>query len=387
VTVPADSTVLVFRYADRGPADARRRAAALADAYITYRVGQSSLLSPATTPRSPAGPDYPVNLLAGLAIGLLLGVATAIGRDRLDDRLRGPLDFHELLALPVLATVPVQAGEARAHSHQPVLVSTPESAAAEPYRYVGLKLLKAAGSLRTAMDESAGPVVVSVTSAVGDDGAMPAAANLAVALAGARARVLLVAGDERSQQLSQVLGVDDGPGLTEVMSGNVSLGAAARPTHVDGLTLLPHGASRSGPGGLVDAMVWRGLLEQLDDVRFVVVLSPPVLAAAESLTWADLADLVVLVATVGESTRRELRAAVSELRGTRGQLVGGVVYEGPVPRTAGSVAGIGTEPPADGSDVGPGASPGGSARDHDGGPADSRTPSTSSAAARSGADA
>jgi receptor protein-tyrosine kinase len=237
------------------------------------------------------------------------------------------------------------------------------------------------------MDQSAGPIVVSVTSAVGDDGALPAAANLAAALAGARARVLLVAGDERSQQLSQVLGVDDGPGLTEVMSGNVSLGQAVRPTRVDGLTLLPCGASRSGPGGLADAMAWRALLEPLDDVSFVVVLSPPVLAAAESLTWADLADLVVLVATVGESTRRELRAAVSELRGTRGQLVGGVVYEGPVPRAPESVADTGTEPAAEGSDVGPDASTGSSPPDDDGGPARSRTPSTSSAAARSRADA
>jgi polysaccharide biosynthesis transport protein len=331
VTVPADSTVLRLRYADRTPEQARRRATAIAGAYITYRLGQASLLSPATAPRSATGPNYPLAGLAGLAVGLLIAVGSAILRDRRDDHLRGPVDFANVTGLPVLTCVPVKLTDGPTTSSHRELVLPPDWGTAEPYRYLRTKLLKARTDPRPSDDETSTPVVITVTSASRDGGAARAAANTAAVLARAGRGVVLVVADPQTPPAALV-GRADGPGLMDALHAQAPAERALLTTDVEGLAVLPHAAVAPSSRELVDARWLRRLVDQLgEDVRYVVVLAPPVLAAAESLIWADVADQVLIVAAVGQSTRRELALAVSELRGARGRVLGGVLFDGPLP--------------------------------------------------------
>jgi succinoglycan biosynthesis transport protein ExoP len=327
VTVPADSTVLVLEYADTTAADAQRRAQAIAQSYAVYRAPQAAILDDATRPGSATGPNYLVNAAAGLALGLLLGVGSALLRDSLDDSVRGARDLVEQADLPVLATLRLTAGEGAEGSDGIVVVDAPHSPAAEAYRQLRGKVRRAAaGGERTT-------TVLLVTSAAEDDGAAQVAANTAVALALAGDKVLLVEGNLRTPRLGAVFDVPTDVGLGGVLAGRVSLSEAVRTSRVDGLRLLPADSDPpAAPGDLFDERAVQTLLSEVPaDVDHVVLQAPPVLAAAETSTMAGHADLVVLVATTGRTGRQDLGAAVMALRDSSARILGGVLREGARP--------------------------------------------------------
>jgi succinoglycan biosynthesis transport protein ExoP len=327
VTVPADSTVLVLQYRDTTAAAAHDRAEAIADAYAAYRAPQASILSPATMPRSASGPNYLLNGGAGLVLGLLLGVGSALLRDRLDDSVRGPRDLADRADLPVMATVGPTPAEGAHEARRIVILDAPDSPAAEAYRKVRVKIGRAArGRDRTT-------AVTLVTSAAGDDGAAEVGANTAVALALGGDKVLLVEGNLRTPRLRALFDVPADVGLGEVLAGKVPLSAALHTSRVDGLRLLPADSDPpAAPGDLFDERAVQTLLSEVPaDVDHVVLQAPPVLAAAETSTMAGHADLVVLVATTGRTGRQDLGAAVMALRDSSARILGGVLREGARP--------------------------------------------------------
>ena len=323
VTVPADSTVLVLDYVDSTAARAQRGAQAIVDAYVTYRAPQAAVLDPANLPRASTGPNYLLNAAAGLALGLLLGVGSAFIRDRLDDSVRGPDDLAEQTDLPVLASVPRAPARAEDGGPRLVVVDEPDSSAAEAYRQVRGKIARAARSREVTT------TVTLVTSAARDDGAAEVAANTAVALARGGDRVLLVEGDLRARWLGELFDVPTDVGLGAVLAGRVSVTDALHNGPVDGLRLLPAGADvPSAPGDLFDERALQKLLGEVPaDVDHVVLQAPPVLAAAEACTMAEHAHLLVLVATTGRTSRQDLRAALTELRGGWSRILGVVLCD------------------------------------------------------------
>jgi succinoglycan biosynthesis transport protein ExoP len=319
-TVPAGTTLLVLEYQDSTAAGARRNAQAIADAYTVYRAGQAAVLSPATTPRS-ATPSYLVNAVAGLALGLLVGIGSAVLRDRRDDRLRGPADFSEQTGLPVLVTVPARHGE-----DDLAVLDDPWSPDAEAYRQLQVKIR------RTARCRQGSTAITLVTGTADAEGAARVAANTAAALAVSGFRVLLVEGDLRSAGSGEF---SDGPhdlGLGEVLAGHVPLLEAVSVGRTDRLMLLRAGTSGSvSPGELFNATTMDRLLRQVPaDVDHVVLHAPSVLLATETLIMAERADRVVLVESVGSTRRRDLRTGVGELRAVDAALLGGVLEVPPL---------------------------------------------------------
>ncbi len=326
-SVPADSSVLVLRYSDTTAETAQRRAQAIADAYLAYRAPQAAMLSPATAPRSAIGPNYLVNGAAGLALGLLLGVGSALLRDRLDDAVRGPRDFIEQTDLPVLATVRSSAAPGADGSEGLVVLDAPDSPAAEAHRQLRRRVGRAAhGRHRTT-------TVTLVTSAARDDGAAGVAANTAVALAQAGAQVLLVESDLRTPRLTGLFDVPAEGGLGAVLTGEVGLAEAVRDSGVDRLRLLLAGAGTGPrPWELFDDGAVEKLLSQVPaDVDHVVLHAPPVLGAAETSTLADHAHLLVIVVAAGRTSRQDLGTVLTVLDDAGAALLGGVLVLGDGP--------------------------------------------------------
>lgn len=65
-----------------------------------------NLLSPATAPLKPSSPKLLLNTLAAIFLGGLLAVGSALVRELMDRRVRGPQDLVEALGLPILGVMP-----------------------------------------------------------------------------------------------------------------------------------------------------------------------------------------------------------------------------------------------------------------------------------------
>jgi capsular exopolysaccharide synthesis family protein len=379
VGVAPDANVLTFSVMNANPAVAQNHAQAIAMAYVYYRnsgegaasaatsTQHATLVTAAPLPGTPVERSVWVSVGIGLALGLLLGIGTALIRDRGSDRVRGREDFERVSGTTVLATVPRQAGRRKGGRRQgtdarPVLLSAPGSPTAESFRYLRSRLQPL---LR-------GPATILVTSAGDGEGRTTTAANLAIAIAQAGARVVLVDADLRNPGLHTAFGLDDVVGLADVLTGEVSPARALRDTSVPGLRLMTAGPGAAGAGDLLAGDRLRRALDMLRAHCDVVVLdSAPVLSVADTITLAGMSDHILLVGDQRRTTRGYVTRALDELREVlRGNLSAVLLNVprgagGPKPRgkavTAGTNAVV-SGPPLSGPPLtGPAAPPSGSA--------------------------
>src|SRR5262249_44263872 len=179
--------------------------------------------------------------------------------------------------------------------------------------------------LRSANEEPT--QVVMVTSAVAGEGKTTLAGNLAVSLARAGRKTLLLDCDLRRPALHQLFEQTLQPGFSECLLGEVELPDAVRPTTTDeNLYLLPagpwereviHELARDGVAGIFER-----LKQEFD---FVVIDSHPVLPATDSVLIGHHVDAVIVSLLRGVSQAPRVYAAQQRLTALGIRVFGAVV--------------------------------------------------------------
>ena len=356
LNVPAGSSVMNVGYSDPVPWVARERAQIIAESYVTYRTPKpaasprhrapatattpatvttlhATLITPADLPASPSSPNYLVDILAALIVGLGLAIGTAAIRDHLDDRLRGPADLESRSGAPVLSLVPAYQPLSRDPASHLTIVWNANSVVAEAYRGLRTRVIAAGGAR--------GARTLLVTSAGWERKSM-IAANLAVALAQSGRRTVLVCADLRWGSAHLLLGVPNETGLSTVLDREADLASVLRAPGIAGLRVLPPGPLPADPAEFLQRPALRTVLGELRSRSdFVVIDAPPLLATSDTAPLARLTEMILLVSDARKSTRGHLDAAIREADGVAGKLIGSVLYNvghrrwlrrGPAPR-------------------------------------------------------
>ncbi len=286
---------------------------------------QVSILEAAGTPTEPSYPRRPQFLGIGVLLGGVLGLGLAWLRDLVDHRLRSVDEVAEVLQLPVLGVLPYL-GASRDSSYMGRLVDhAPRSAIAEAMR-----------TLRTALHfglAGQDAKVIAVTSPSPGDGKSTVASNLAIAMAQADQKVLLVDADLRKPTQHVVFEVPAAIGLVSVLSERRPASDAIVPSGVESLDLLPCGPLPSNPVELLNNGYFAELLAELKG-RYdkIIIDSPPVMPVADARVIAAVSDATLLVLRAERSARRLSLAARNELWRVRATRLGVVVNGVPTSR-------------------------------------------------------
>ena len=334
ITVPVDSDLLVIAYTDRNPQVAQSAAEAIAEAYVAYRTtalgpaapktGSSStaslqvaVVTDATLPTSPDGPNPLLTIGVALILGLSLGIGLALILDWLDDRLRGAADLQAQAKTALLARIPAFDRKKHGMKDGLIIVEHPDSPIASAYVDLRTRVLQAA-TLRRAR-------TLLVTSP-GSEDKSTVAANLAAAMALSGRRVVLVCADLREGNAHLLFGLKDGLGVTSVVFGDAELADALSTTGVHGLEVLAAGPPSPDPSSVLQSRAFKDMLQMLRaGADMVVIEAPPVLARADAAAMAEEVDMLLLVADARITSRADVRAAVEELGRVRGRMVGCVL--------------------------------------------------------------
>jgi succinoglycan biosynthesis transport protein ExoP len=283
-------------------------------------VDTASILDPAPVPGGPTGPNLRRNLLLGALMGLALGAVLASLLHYVDNTIRTGEDVARLAGLPVLGSVMKLSRSEAGPSHL-IGAANSRSPAAEAYRAIrtNLQFTTAAQRCRSIL----------VTSPGRGEGRSTTAANLAVVLAQAGKRVVLVSSDLRQPKLHLMLGTAGEPGLSELLAGGQGDAVALlRQTREANLRLLPSGAPPPNPTELLESPRLAQILQQLADVCDAVVLdSPPVLSAADATILGARADGVILVAEAGRTRGDALQRSVATLIHGAATILGVVIIK------------------------------------------------------------
>jgi len=265
--------------------------------------GGARILHNAEVPARPFEPNVQGNAILGGAFGLLFGLGLALLLDSLDNSVKSKDQLELLTGVANLSAVPAIRDWGHQDATRLVTMESMTSPASEAYRTLRAGLSFAA--IESEMQ------IIQVTSARPGEGKSTTTANLAVAFARAGSRVALIDCDLRKPRQHAFFDREPIPGLTSVMVGDALLEEACRlvPGCGDNLLLLP-----SGP---LPRMV----------ADYIIIDSPPVLAVADALVVARVADATVVVANAQRSDRQGILAAFESLQKVDAPIVGTVLNQ------------------------------------------------------------
>jgi capsular exopolysaccharide synthesis family protein len=165
-----------------------------------------------------------------------------------------------------------------------------------------------------------------VSSAIPQEGKTTIAVNLAVVLARASRRVLLIDADLRHPGVHRALGLPAQAGLGDWLEGRSDRDEALRRVEPYGFYYLPAGEAQSNPGEILrQAPLEEFLTATAGSYDWVVIDSPPLAPFVDAHHLATLVDGVLLVLRRGVTPRSALEQAVTSLDRA---YVAGVVVNG-----------------------------------------------------------
>jgi capsular exopolysaccharide synthesis family protein len=274
------------------------------------RASLARVMEEARTPRAPVRPRPSRNRTLALALGLLVGCALAVLLELMDDRIVSAEEADRLQGLPVLGQIPALVDERCLVPAMPSL-----SPAAEGYR-----------SLRANIDFSSFDVpltTLGITSVRPGEGKSLTAVNLALSMAMDGRCVILVDADLRWPSVHSAFGLEVSPGLTEVLSGEVSLDEALRVVPEQPLLVLPAGAHPDKPTELLNTGGMRHLIRELANRADLVIFDlPPCVPFTDAQVLGSKLEGMVLVAEAGEARKAEVEQAHKMLRRARIRVLG-----------------------------------------------------------------
>lgn len=285
-------------------------------------IGGGTVISPAEAADSPVSPKPARTMALGLVLGVMLGIGIALLRDFLDDVVRSEEDIERAVGdRPVLGRIP----NWRTSDDRLATLADPHSPVSEAYSTLAtnLKFLALGDG-----EEHLGGRVVVVTSTGPSEGKTSTAANLAIASARAGRVTMLIDADLRRPTVATRFGIPNGRGLTDALSAPGDLLGPVQRIGRMRLGVMTSGAIPPNPTDLVGSRAMKALIEAArEQVDLVVIDSPPLMAVADSIELAHIADAVMFVVRSGQTHRRALSAAVRTLAST-GLEAAGIVVNG-----------------------------------------------------------
>lgn len=294
---------------DPDPELARRSAQAVTDVLLERAADdigiRSLVLTQLDRPVVGTEPVFPRTRLA-LAVALLIGLAFGIGlallRETLTTKVDTPEELGRVSDAPVYGEIPTEPAIASFTSPEVLAENPLLRGVSEALRELRTNLLFSEGSLSS----------VVVTSPEGSHGKTTIAFGLAVTVARAGTRVILVDGDLRRGRVSELVGIERSPGLMEVLKGT-PLKEVVRHTSLETLDIVTGGRRGGDPGELLTSEFPAILAQLQKQYEAVIIDATPLVPISDARIMARYANSVIVVANAGTATRRQIKRALERL--------------------------------------------------------------------------
>lgn len=277
-----------------------------------------NLVAAAPTPNAPISPDSKRNGIFGSIVGLIFGCSLALFVEYLDNTLKTPDDVDKYFKLPLLGQIPLEESPGNSLQKEIISHSYGKSTGAEAYR-----------ALRTNIqylnfDQSRQSMIV--TSGSPEEGKSTILANLAVTLAQAGTKVIVICCDLRRPAVHKMFRISNSLGLSDILAGNCTYESAIQDVPKYSLKVIPSGPFPPNPSELLGSERMKTVINKASDMADIVLIdTPPALAVTDCAVVAPQVDGVMLVAKAGHTTREVAKQVKERLAGVDARLLGVVL--------------------------------------------------------------
>ena len=329
VTPEPNTTILDVAVRDTDPARAMNTANTLVDDFIaqvkeTQRTESTPsakdnfvVVAPAVQPTQPVFPRPLLNIGLGLFVGLIVGIGLAFLLDYLDQTVRSDEILRERAGLVPLGHIAYTLAKPERRGELVTLGG--DSPVVEAYKALRTNLLF------SSVDKELKTIVI--TSAMADEGKSRTAANLAIVLAQAGHRTLLVDADFRRPSQHQVFGRVRNVGLSNLFVEDMPEASLfVLDEQVKDLVVLASGPTPPNPSELLGSAQMKALLARFrQGFDYVVMDTPPVNAVTDASVLATSSDAVILVVETNKATYTGVLHAKQALERVGARVLGSVM--------------------------------------------------------------
>lgn len=291
------------------------------------RANNVRIMDAAVPSGAPVRPRPVTNLALAVFIGLILGVGAAIGAEALDTTIKSQEEVEAVLGVPVLGMLPIlgdkgvgKASPEEQRKRDLMVFHDLRSAGAEACRSIrtNLMFLSPERPLKAIVVTSPGP----------EEGKTTTAINLAITMAQAGGKVLLIDTDLRRPRIHRAFGLKNDLGLSNAVVGEKPLEAVIFSTEVPNLDVCPCGPIPPNPAELLHTRRFEEIIAECGR-RYdrVIFDSPPTSAVTDPLVVGHLADGVILVVRAAHTSREAASFARRQLEDAKARLLGCIVNQ------------------------------------------------------------
>lgn len=329
VTIPTDTSIVNISATDPSP----ERSAELANTVAkelkaaSYRLApkhsngdamvQATVTTPAVVPEAQISPRPRINLVIGLGVGLGLGVAFAVLRETMDNRIRTEEDIRQLAGAPVIGQIPYErSSEAAPRPLAGSSSASPQATEAFNKLRLNLQFIEFVQNSR----------VITVVSAVPNEGKTTTAVDLAISMSQSGSRVLLIDGDLRRPSIAQALGLEGSVGLTSTLIGQVDIEHVLQRWGNGSLDVLASGILPPNPTDLLNSAEMKATLSKLRaKYDSIIIDAPPLLPVSDGHILNSYSDGALVVVAAGTTTKNQFTQANQQLGRFDGRVLGVVL--------------------------------------------------------------
>ncbi|MFT4185697.1 MAG: polysaccharide biosynthesis tyrosine autokinase [Micrococcaceae bacterium] len=280
-------------------------------------------LVPSVTAGLPSAPIYPSKKafgLAGMGVGLLIGIIYAWYQGQFDTRIRSRKDVEANFDTPILGMLPFE---------ENMVLVDPMGDKRDSQRD-NYRLVESFRELRTNLRYSNvdnPPRAIVVTSPSPGDGKSSLAANLAITIAATGTKVVIVDCDLRRPALVKRMGLVEGTaGLTEVLSGQAEVADVlqAYDKHGD-ILILPSGKVPPNPAELLQSNAMRRLVSDLKEEAILLLDTPPILPVNDAPVLSHLADGAIITISANKTKVEEIKDSLANMKKAESEVLGLII--------------------------------------------------------------
>lgn len=273
----------------------------------------------------PGGPSFPntrVNMMMGIMLGLALAGLVGLIAELMDRYLSTPEDVENVAGVPYIGQIPLlpAAGNFAKSKIRPAeyLVEKPHSSFAEAYRHLRASIMFA--------DIDKAAKTVAVVSSLPDEGKTSMTFCLGRMAAMSGTKTIVIDGDLRRRQLTEISGLKAEHGLLEYLFGETRLADVVMTDEPTGLHVLPLSDRKHTPRDVFGSRAFDALLNMLQQSYDLIIIDTgPLLLMAETRVVTRKVDQVVVAARWRKTQRSTLRETMKVLRDFNANVAGVVL--------------------------------------------------------------
>lgn len=272
-----------------------------------------SIVDRAQIAERPSSPRLILNVALALLAGLGLAAAYVFVMEQIDQTVKDPSDLKSKLGIAPLGSIPD-------FEKDDILSSLTDKKSVAWEAYLSIRT-----SLAFLTDHGV-PRSFLLTSTRPNEGKSTSAFALAAVLGATDKNILLIDGDMRNPSLHQMLGIENGAGLSNYLSGTDNLAQLIHKENAYGFDTMCAGPLPPNAAELLSSPRMRELVEKLNETYDTVIIdAPPVLGLADIPLLAGSVEGVIYTIEASGVKLRGIQSAIERVRSSHAQIFGGIV--------------------------------------------------------------